>query len=519
MTTIITKDPVSSREFRLSDARRKQWFSHYGEDGSGFGYLSFILPRQTGYDHKDIGYGFEVWLWKGLTCLFHGQIVRITEQTGEDGDGIEVWVLGWVHVTEANRYNYVYCDTRVGEWESETESDGSFKPDLFDWYADEDEGLTLTVRENADLAANDYLYVKYEFEFGEVAARLVCDYDVAMPVAYPGKVEIRDGDGNVLWSVTASETGSLDLTTSGSPTSLEIRFYVTAAGTSTANIDSLYATFSNLKVYSVNVTTLDAEVVAEDLVDLLDDQGLSSSKSQISSPGLALEPAVFEGDPTPAQILTWCCKFGDSSGQPLAWGVTFDDTKRLFLETMDLDNVRYWVKARPRRMGIERSGDWGESAQKAYAVYTNAGGTVVRTSDEVRQTVIDRFGGYFRRVGISLEGNLSAAQAANALDLWLDENEYPAISGSFMVFGGVNTPSGRFVPFDELTPGGLVQVREWRAREAAFQANDYRDNATTFLLAGAKVDEDQQSVELIPRQTSDAFARHMAIISELQRGQ
>jgi hypothetical protein len=38
---------------------------------------------------------------------------------------------------------------------------------------------------------------------------------------------------------------------------------------------------------------------------------------------------------------------------------------------------------------------------------------------------------------------------------------------------------------------------------------------TTFPLAGVRVSEDDRTAELIPRATSDAFARQMAVITEL----
>ena len=85
------------------------------------------------------------------------------------------------------------------------------------------------------------------------------------------------------------------------------------------------------------------------------------------------------------------------------------------------------------------------------------------------------------------------------------------------VRGNVYKPDGRAVPFDEVLPtGGLVQIQEWRALEATLSAKDYRDRKTTFPLAGVRVDEDNGTVELIPRTMSDAFARQMALIEQLQ---
>ena len=514
---IITTDPVSGVEYRLNDERNRQWFAHYGADGSGFGYLTWRCRRRVGFDYPDLGYAFPVEMRKGpFRVLFSGQIVRIFERSGPQGDEIEVWALGWVHAASADVYNYIYCDTRWTRWQGSEEESGSFQPGRFDW--DVNNRLYLKPRRGIDFDADDYTYLRYTFPFGEVATRFVATYDVALPDSWPGKLEVRDSNDVVLWSATATGTGSIDEVTTGSPTYFEVRFYTTAAGENTANDDTVYGKLTSVKVYSVNVSTLDAKTIGDDLVEFLSgsEHGLSDDDGQVEAPGLALEPAAFDTDMTPAEVLSWCCQFGDNDGNPLAWGVAMDEHKRLFLETQDLTNVRYVVK--PKRASLERGGDWGESAQVAYGVYADAQGEVQRTADRTQQSMVDRLGGYYRRVAVQVSGTTDEDQVLDAVDLWLDEHNAPVESGSFVTRVGVWTPSGQFVPFDEVVPGGLVQVQEWRAQEATFNPNDYRDKTTTFLLAGARVDEDARMVELIPRGTSDAFARQMAIIQELRAG-
>lgn len=511
---IVTTNPHSNIQHRFRDDRGRQWFLHYGPDGSGFGYLSWRLKRPVGYDYPDIGYGFPVEMRKGpFRILFSGQIVRIVERSGDQGDEIEVWALGWVHVFDADVYNYVYCDTRWTLWVGDEDPSGSFRPDLFDW--DTNSRIYFKPRRSVDFDADDYARLRYTFQFGEVATRLTASYDVALPNSWPGKLEIRDSGGTVLWSATATGTGTIDVTTSGSPTYFEVRFYVTAAGENTAEDDTVYGKLTDVKVYSVNETTLDGAVVAEDLVALLSvaGHGLSDDVHQIDSPGRALEPCYFDRDMTPADIMNWICQFGDSSGNPLAWGVTFDDRQRMFLEAQRLTDVKYIV--RRRRATLERGGDWGESAQKAYGVYTDDSGAVQRTDDRLKQTAIDDLADYFRRVALQVSGTTDEDRVLEMVDLWLEENGRPSASGSFNVRGGVWTSEGLFVPVDEITPGDLVQVAEWRALEATMTADDYRDNTTTFPLVGVTIDEDARTAELIPRASSNAFERQMAILQQL----
>jgi hypothetical protein len=514
---ITTTNPISNREYRLSDDYGRQWFSAYAPgEASGFGYLTWKCRRRVGHDYPDLGHGFPVVMRKGpFRVLFSGQIVRITETSGSGGDEIEIWALGWVHVAKADTYNHIYCDTRWAQWVSSEIPSGSFRPDRFDW--DTNNRLYFKPRRGVDYDENDYTRLRYTFQFGEVATRFVASYDIALPGSWPGKLEVRDSGGNVLWSKAVTEEGTIDVTTSGSPTYFEVRFYCTDAGENTAEDDTVYGKLTGVKVFSVNVSTLDAKVIADDIVDLLsvEGHGLSSDTTKVESPGRVLEPCFFDTDMSLTDVMNHVCQFGDSNDVPLVWGVMMDDTRRLFLEPMDLTNVPYVIS--PHRAELSRGGDWSESIQKAYGIYTDSEGNVSRTVDMVSQDVIDDLGGYYRRQGVQISGTASGAFALEAVGFWLCEHDEPITSGRFTVKGGVRKPDGRFVPFDEVQPGGLMQVEEWRAHEATLTPNDYRDNVTTHPLSGVKVDEDALQVELIPRFTDNLFERYMAVISKLRQ--
>lgn len=507
---IVTQNPATGREFTVNDSYGRQWFTHYGRTGSGFGYLTWRMPRRVGYDYKDIGFGYRVTMRKGFRVLFDGQIVRVFERSRSDGDEIEVWALGWVWLAGNDVHNRIYCDTRTNEWLGSETPDGSFRPDRFD--LDTNDRLSFSPRRYVDYLANDYTRLRYTFPFGEAATRFVASYEIALPSSWPGKLELRDSDGNVLWSQSATGTGSLDVTTTGTPTYFETRFYVTTAGESTAEPDTVYGRLTGVKVYSVNVQTLDMAVIARQVLDTLVAHGISRDNTQIRSTGLALEPSAFDRDMTVDDVLCWCAQFGDAHGRPVAWGVRLDDTRRLFVEPIGVQTVRYVVA--PGCASLERGGDWGESAQVAYGIYANDSGRTLRTADLSDQAAIARLHGY-RRQAINVTGSTDGDRVSGLVQMWLDENSEPLTSGSFILQGGAHTPRGVYVPYDEITPGGLVQVREWRAVEVSLSAADFRDRTTTFPLAGVRVDEDAQTAELIPNTTSSAFEQQLAIIQNI----
>jgi len=325
-------------------------------------------------------------------------------------------------------------------------------------------------------------------------------------------------DGTTLWSSSTDGTGSIDVAVTGGVTGLEMRLYLTAAGQHTRQTEDVYGQLSNIRVYSTLVSILDAAVVAKDLVAFLyrNGTGLSASTELVQDIGIPLEPSVFVDDRSPLDILAWCSQFGNWAGVPVSYGVAFDDTKRLFLEPWNVTSIRYVIKL--DRVKTERTGDWSDSAQKIYGVVKTEDSGVLRTTDVEAADVISKLGGHYRRESIGLDGVGSLSELSYLVQLRLAERKKPKASGSYSVKGVIHAPSGREVPVEELVPGGLVQIQEWRAHEATLTPNDYRDQTTTFMLVGVKVNLETGEAELSPSEGSDSFTRAMAIIQSLKRG-
>lgn len=514
---VCTTNAVTGQGYRITDAVNLQSFVSYGQSGGGFGYLSFTLPRKIGYDYQDIGYAHRCRVYKGpFRCLFDGQIARITETRTTGADQIQVWCLGWVHVATADTYNHIYADTRYTEWTSSEEPSGSFQPQKFSWEASD--GLLLKPRrgstEDGDFVSeNDYTYIRYTFPFGENAVRLVANYALALPGSFPGKLQVL-ADDQLLWESATTGDGSIDVTATGK-TTFEVRFAITDTGNITAVDGTVYGLLYNLGVYSVNVASLGPSDLAEDLVTYLStaSHGLSDKTLKIDDIGINLSHMAFDTDQTPADIMTWASQFGNSSGKPVAWGVLPDDRKLFYLESQDLSSLKYVIYPNEANV-LERSGDWSDSAQRVYATYSDTDGVLQRTSDLVDTSTIAKLGGYSIRRALSLDGVTNSVDALVLTNTWLNENGKPKTSGSYTV-RSAHTPDGRLVAADEVLPGGLVQVLEFRAIEADL-ATDLRDKVTTFMLVGVRVDFDNQTAELMPDADSSEFQRQMAIVAALQ---
>jgi len=505
----------NGKQYRHLDAYGRQWSNHYSEKGSGFGYLKWSEDREIGYDYPDIGFGHRVTLRKGLAqVLFDGFLVKI-EEIQEDKDRITCTALGWSSLFGDDTFNKIYCETRLGQWVGSEEPAGSFRPDKFDYRMQD--SIYLKPRQ-VDFDTDEYTYVRYEIPFSSSVARIRFDWEVALPDAWPGKLEVRDSTGAILLSETATGSGSENIELTGTVTYIEARFYVTEAGENTAADGTVYGQLTNVRVYSVDDEIVDAGVVAKDIAGrLATNFGLDSDTSKIASPNVALDSAsAFDTDMTPEQIMNHCCQFGDANGNRLAWGVEMNDRRRVFLETQDTTTVKYIVR-RYSGLRAQVSADWKQSYQKTYGIWTDEAGIVRRTDDQVDQDAIDRLGGLFRRRGLRLDGITDEDTVLTALNLNLSENSDPKVASSFSVAGHVYSADGGRVPVDELQAGGIVLVDEFRAREAAGGIVDYRSRWTSFMLVGVEIDEDAGTAKLIPAGDANTFEQYMAMLTKLRQ--
>lgn len=524
--TLSTKD-YAGLQYTISDCYNVRYSNHYGPEGGGFGFLSFSLKRRYGVNYTDIGFGYRVTLVKGMKIfLFYGFITKIEET---NADEFTVYALGANSLTSFDIVNFIMADNRVNRWVTACNPRGSYRPDKFDhslsWTevineGTDDEtqvsynGLEIKPRRGVEYSVEDYYYIRYRFEFGEVARRLTGLYKVALPNNWPGKIKILDGSANVLWSADVSGNGVLnvDLDSLVSDSFVEIRFEVTTAGLNTSEDGTVYFRLWDTKVASVD-SAIDASSVAKIVAaHMAAHYGFSNDTSLIHTIGFEIPQAAYDADKPLNEIMNEACSYGGPGLEPLAWGTSFDDNPRMYLEVQDLSTVGYVVE---QAESISVSGDWAESYQKAYGKYTDIYGQDKRTATFSALPQISALGGLYRKQIVDLK-EVTPSQAEQVVMLALQENREPKITTDFSIKDSVQLTTGGNVPVSEIRAGRIVQVPQMRAKEASI-LEDKRKGFNSFMLIMVEVDLDSNECTLTPADSISSFELYMEKLQRLAK--
>jgi hypothetical protein len=175
-----TRDTLGT-QYVITDWLEPTWSTIYGEDGSGFAFFRFSLPRKIGYNYPDIGYGHEFICRKYLqTILFHGTIREIEDEAGEDGERISVSAFGEIVAADDDELLRAYCDTRLSLWSPPSEiPKGNFHPDYYSTGSNA-LGLFLHPNNGTEIEAGHYTDLEYEFYPGETAERFKATLSMMM---------------------------------------------------------------------------------------------------------------------------------------------------------------------------------------------------------------------------------------------------------------------------------------------------------------------------------------------------
>lgn len=516
----LTLYDTRNNNYPITDAYGLKWSNHYSDSGSGFGFLTFNLKRQPGINHKDIGFGYKVRLVKGLRLyLFYGIVVKNEEDT--DGT-LTISALGWSSILSFDVLNTVLSDNRTNRWVGGCTARGSFRPDKFDhaysWTTivnDEEisyDGLQLTPRRGVYYNQDDYHYLRYRFEFGDIAKRLTGQYQVSFPNNWPGRVGIYDAAENLLWSSDISSNGTLDLDLYSHYSSnfAEIRLMVRTAGTNTAEDGVVYFRLWDVKIMAENETPTATTVMLKIADTMSANFGYSTDYSEIDEVDYPLEQAAYDTDMTMDAIARDACSFGNGNAKPLAWGCTFDGTQRIFLEVQDFSKVYYKVESYD---DLSITGDLTQTSQRVYGRYTDVYGQTKRTTNLEASDKVAALGGLYKQAVLDL-GEMSNDQALTAATLYLAENSEVKIQTEFTVKDYIYGPNNQPIPIEEILAGRMVQVPDFRARESLI-ADDKRSGFHTFMLSKVEIDWDSRTAQLTPADSQPTFERYLELLARM----
>jgi hypothetical protein len=509
----------------ISDASSIKFSNHYSDEGSGFGYLSFSLNRKSGINYSDIGHGYEIKLRKNIKqILFDGIITKIDEGSN---DTLEISAVGLNTLLSFDITNFVLSDQRTNRWVAGCTARGSYRPDKFDhslnWTeiinegAPEEEeipydGIEITPRRGMSYNNGDYYYIRYRFEFNETASKIVFNYKAQLTNNWPGKIEILDSEENSLWSKDVSANGSevIDLTTYTNGNFVELRFTVTASGDNTAEDGTVYFRMWDIIVYSTT-DLVSATKVANFIAEYMHTNfNFSSDYSLIETINYEIPQAAYDNDEALDLIMKDACRYGDGNGKPLAWGVYYDDSKRMFLEIQDTSEIKYKLV---ESEDYTVSGDLADSYQKVYGKYTNTYGQTVRTADQTASDQIEALGGLYKRQVIELD-EVTSDQASTALELALNENKEPKISTSFTISDFILGQNDSIIPIEDIISGSMIQVPQFRARETNI-LDDKRMGYFSFMLKSVEIDLDNRTAVLTPADARSTFEKYIENIKRM----
>jgi len=211
MIEIETYDEYMDVQYIINDATNISWSTHYGENGSGYGYLRFALPREVGIGYKDIGIGYRIKVRKYLnTILFDGQIRGIQESFSNGAGKISVSCLGWIAIAGDDEVNEAYCDKRINQWDlASAVPKWGIRPDLFSTSSNAG-GLYIAAGNGKEFNAQDYVYYKYTAPGDSgYSQRIKCDVSICLGNGVLFDAEIASVDatnGYVYYTSDAGES-------------------------------------------------------------------------------------------------------------------------------------------------------------------------------------------------------------------------------------------------------------------------------------------------------------------------
>jgi hypothetical protein len=418
--------------------------------------------------------GQRVVIRNGLAVVYEGFIPQIGYGVGQGAEQYRrIQAAGATgQIMSAWGINKMWADNRLTEdvWVKQTGNAGDEKHTV-----DRLGRIRFTPKAVAQVSG-EVCRIRYTAPTGQTVKRVTCSYGLAEGANQYTLRMVDNVGASVLWSVTATGTGTQDVTLGTPRQVIDLEFY--ASGSFTPSADGTeYGQVSSVVVYtetgSINLTE-----IAKDVRAIVTD--LNSDETQVGSNTLSLVPFITSGRETAAAILSRAAQAGDSSYNSWYWDLLesdaattpnggpvlrvaqypaltdYDYAVRLddplldgALEIVkDFDGIRNWIVVRYRS---ETGAD-----------------TYITPDDDANLTDATSVAAYGHREIVLDAGQVSSTIATNYARRYLAAYKDPRfyVSGAVTVRGWINAKNGQRIPASEIKAGKRLRVLNFLADES-----------------------------------------------------
>lgn len=504
LTVSVTRKGTYVPEEKLKRAFNFQIRKVY--PGGLFATCTFSVPVRKAEKLLITG-GDIIKVYNGTALVFEGLIDSIIPNPLRASGVAQIEASGyWLAYVTRQGINKRWVDSRIteAEWKftTGTTGDGDQQCDI-----DREARLRFTPKGVA-WADGDYAALRYTQPYGQTTKRLKYAYDL-QEGAQAWEISVWRSTDASSWTkmtnlsgetfatgttctIAASGTGSIDVTLATPSRYVELRFYARAAQTPTED-GAYYGEFSSMEVYS-ETGNINLYEIANDIRGYV---GLSTDTTFLNSATMttSLVPSFITQDYEYYHtILQRAAGFGDSSGNPVAFGVqpstlTSDGTAPLFLETRadpyTATTFDYQVTTRTAQVPTLRE-DYASLRNWIVVKYTDLKGQTQTLDPDEQATLTDSTSttDYGERMLVVDAGTTDAAGALLYGERVLAHYKDPLISatGPLVCREFVTNSAGLPVPASCVQPGKLLRVMDYSNLRGLITETNYNDSDKTVSI-------------------------------------
>lgn len=512
--TVYSSGTTQIYEPELANAQSVAFSTIY--PGGRYASLSCFIPRDVTRAWQ-VKVGYRIVARNGLTVVWEGKITGLAFTVGAGAEqGIQLTAAGmWGQVLEKWTINKPWSEQRISDavatFTTGTTGAGDSECDL-----DRNSRLRFTPK-GVTWGDGDYAAIRYTAPTGQTWKRLKYSYDL-QEAAQAWEISVHRSTDAAAWTqmtagsgesyttgtttvITASATGSIDVTLGTPSRYVELRYYSRAAQAPVED-GTYYGEYSAVDIRT-NSGSIEVDTVATDLITFCTD--LNTSTVGVSVPGspLALTPFVTDGQESVASILLRATAFGDTTYA--AWGAYVRESD--YAPTPN-GNPMLFVEAQPLVTGYDYAVRIDEeNVQPPLTIVKDADGVynwiVIRYTDlldnrnvyltpDDQSTLTDStsVSTYGRRATVIDAGQCTSTTALNIGRRYLASNKDAKFyaSGPVTVKGYVRGSSGQPIPAANITAGKRLKIENFLTDQVGVTGA-----GLTFIISKSDYNDDDQT--------------------------